>query len=136
MAIRSTPGALGSQPAPLYISLVSNDILQNSRPSALACAMILPGASAPSLRRLAPFLFRDGTLMASERQRAANGRNGRKGGSKTDAGKQRSRGNSLKHGLSASTLVVLPQEDHHEYEAILHGFRESYQPYDTAEEAL
>ena len=74
--------------------------------------------------------------MASERQRAANGRNGRKGGSKTDAGKQRSRGNSLKHGLSASTLVVLPQEDHHEYEAVLHGFRESYQPYDTAEEAL
>ena len=66
--------------------------------------------------------------MASERQRAANGRNARKGGPKTDAGKQRSLGNSLKHGLSASTLVVLPQEDHHEYEA--------YQPYDAAEEAL
>ena len=52
------------------------------RPPELACAMILPGASA-TLWCLAPFLFRDGTLMASERQRAANSRNGRKGGPKT-----------------------------------------------------
>ena len=71
--------------------------------------------------------------MGSERQRAANGR---EGGPKTDSGKQRSRRNSLKHGLSASTLVVLPQEDHYEYEAVLRGFRESYQPHDAAEEAL
>jgi hypothetical protein len=74
--------------------------------------------------------------MASERQRQANRRNGSKGGPKTEAGKERSRGNSLKHGLSSSTLVVLPDEHEHEYEAILRGFRDSFQPQDAAEEAL
>jgi hypothetical protein len=74
--------------------------------------------------------------MASERQRQANRRNGSKGGPKTEAGKQRSRANSLQHGLTSSTLVVLPEEHEHEYEAILHGFRESFQPQDAAEEAL
>jgi hypothetical protein len=74
--------------------------------------------------------------MASERQRQANRRNGSKGGPKTEAGKQRSRENSLKHGLSSSTLVVLPEEHEHEYEAILCGFRESFKPHDATEEAL
>ena len=74
--------------------------------------------------------------MASERQREANRRNGSKGGPRTEAGKQRSRTNSLKHGLSSSTLVVLPEEHQHEYEAILHGFRESWAPQDATEEAL
>ena len=74
--------------------------------------------------------------MASERQRQANRRNGSKGGPRTEAGKQRSRGNSLKHGLTSSTLVVLPEEHQHEYEAILRGFRESFQPQDATEEAL
>ena len=74
--------------------------------------------------------------MASERQREANRRNGRKGGPKTEAGKQHSRLNSLRHGLTSSTLVVLPEENQHEYEAVLHGFRESFQPNDAAEDAL
>ena len=74
--------------------------------------------------------------MASERQRQANRRNGRKGGPRTETGKQASRTNSLKHGLSSSTLVVLPEEHQHEYEAILRGFRESFPPHDAAEEAL
>jgi hypothetical protein len=95
--------------------------------------MIVTGASAYP----APLhLFLNGTHMASERQRQANRRNGSKGGPTTEAGKQRSRANSLKHGLCSSTLVVLPEEHEHEYEAILRGFRESFQPQDAAEEAL
>ena len=74
--------------------------------------------------------------MASERQRLANHRNGSKGGPITEAGKQRSRLNTLKHGLTSTTLVVLPEEHQHEYEEVLHGFRESFQPQDATEEAL
>jgi hypothetical protein len=78
----------------------------------------------------------NGTFMPSERQLAANRRNGRKGGPKTEAGKHRSRLNSLKHGLSSSTLVVLPEEHQHEYEEVLRGFRDSFKPHDDAEDAL
>jgi hypothetical protein len=74
--------------------------------------------------------------MASERQREANRRNGRLGGPNTDAGKQRSRLSSLKHGLSATTIVVLPEEDPKEYEEILQGFRDSLQPEGSVEDAL
>ena len=56
--------------------------------------------------------------MSSERQIEANRRNGLKGGPKSDAGKERSRLNSLKHGLTSSTLVVLPEGDRDEYEEI------------------
>ena len=74
--------------------------------------------------------------MASQRQREANRRNGRKGGPKTETGKHRSRLNSLKHGLSSSTLVVLPEEDEREYNEVLRGFRASFNPCDDAENAL
>src|SRR5688572_24563617 len=74
--------------------------------------------------------------MASQRQIAANRRNGAKGGPKTEEGKQRSRLGSLKHGLTASTLVVLPEEHEHEYQEVLRGFRESFQPDNAAEHAL
>jgi hypothetical protein len=74
--------------------------------------------------------------MASERQRQANRSNGRKGGPKTEAGKQRSRLNTLKHGLTSTTLVVLPEEHEHEYEEVLRGFRDSFQPHGAAEDAL
>src|SRR6187200_799172 len=40
------------------------------------------------------------------------------------------------HGLTSSTLVVLPEEHEHEYDAILRGFRESWEPQDATEEAL
>ena len=82
------------------------------------------------------YFFWNRILMASERQHQANRRNGRKGGPKTETGKQASRRNSLKHGLTSSTLVVLPEENQHEYEAIHCGFRQSFQPHDAAEEAL
>ena len=74
--------------------------------------------------------------MATQRQLAANRRNGAKGGPKTEAGKQRSRLSSLKHGLTSSTLVVLPEEYEHEYNEVLRGFQESFNPADSAEEAL
>ena len=80
--------------------------------------------------------FLNGTLMASPRQIAANRRNGAKGGPKTEAGKQQSRLSSLKHGLTSSTLVVLPEEHEHEYNEVLRGFRESFNPADPAEHAL
>src|SRR5688572_28866649 len=74
--------------------------------------------------------------MASERQRGASRRNGSEGGPSTEAGKQRSRLNTIKHGLTSTTLVVLPEEHQHEYEEVLRGFRESFQPHDAAEDAL
>jgi hypothetical protein len=74
--------------------------------------------------------------MASERQSEANRRNGRNGGPKTGEGTQRSRLNSLKHGLTSSTLVVLPEEDRQEYEEVLRGFRESLEPEGGIEDAL
>src|SRR5688572_5721439 len=74
--------------------------------------------------------------MASPRQLAANRANGAKGGPKTEAGKQQSRLSSLKHGLTASTLVVLPEEDEHEYKEVLRGFHESFLPANPAEAAL
>src|SRR3954468_21291798 len=95
---------------------------------------MMTGASA--YPALAPFCLESRTLMASDRQHQANHRNGRKGGPKTETGKQHSRLNSLKHGLSSSTLVVLPEEHQHEYEDVLRGFRESFQPHDAAEDAL
>ena len=74
--------------------------------------------------------------MPSQRQLEANRRNGRKGGPNTEAGKRRSRLNPLKHGLTSTTLVVLPDELQHEYDEVLRGFRESFQPHNAAEEAL
>lgn len=74
--------------------------------------------------------------MPSERQREANRRNGRLGGPKTEQGKRRSRRNSLRHGLTSTTLVVLPEENGREYEEILRGFRESLQPGGAFEDAL
>src|SRR5919107_1628802 len=74
--------------------------------------------------------------MPSERQSEANRRNGRLGGPKTEHGKRRSRRNSLRHGLTSTTLVVLPEENGREYEEILRGFRESLQPGGAFEDAL
>src|SRR3982751_5566286 len=74
--------------------------------------------------------------MPSERQRRANRNNGRKGGPNTEAGKDRSRQNPLKHGLTSATILVLPDEHQHEYEEVLRGFRDSFQPHDAIEDSL
>jgi hypothetical protein len=87
------------------------------------------------LKRSLHFFYKQNP-MASERQRLANRRNGSKGGPSTEAGKQRSRLNTIKHGLTSTTLVVLPEEHQHEYEEVLRGFRESFQPHDATEDAL
>jgi hypothetical protein len=54
----------------------------------------------------------------------------------TEASKQRSPLSSLKHGLTATTIVVLPEEDPKEYEEILQGFRDSLKPEGSVEDAL
>ncbi len=41
-----------------------------------------------------------------------------------------------KHSLTSAALVVLPEEDKHEYEEVLRGFSESFLPHDQAEHAL
>jgi hypothetical protein len=38
--------------------------------------------------------------------------------------------------LTSAALVVLPEEHQHEYEELLRGFRDSFQPQDPAEDAL
>src|SRR5262245_61468015 len=96
-------------------------------------AIIKSGASAHK----APALFSlKENIMASERQKLANSRNGRLGGPRTEAGKRNSRLNSMKHGLTASTLVILPGEDDREYAGLLDGFRKSLKPVDAVEDAL
>src|SRR5688500_4958483 len=91
-----------SDPSPSCVDLIDEPARIHPRPSV-------------------PFFFGRNT-MPSERQRVANRRNGRLGGPKTEHGKRRSRRNSLRHGLTSTTLVVLPEENGREYEEILRGF--------------
>lgn len=73
--------------------------------------------------------------MASEKQIAANRRNGAKGGPKTPRGKAHARMNRLSHGLRAE-LVVIPGEDPKEFEALRLNLEEYYQPVGPVEEDL
>jgi hypothetical protein len=56
-------------------------------------------------------------------------------GPRTEAGKQRSSLNSIKHGLTAAT-VVLPSEDPAQYEAHRRQFMDEYQPVTPTETQL
>ncbi len=56
-------------------------------------------------------------------------------GPKTEAGKQRSSQNALRHGLTGQT-VVMPTEDLRAYEAHLKSFRDEYQPLGATEAHL
>ena len=56
-------------------------------------------------------------------------------GPNTEAGKQRSSLNALRHGLTGQ-LVVMPNEDHHLYESHKKAFRDEYQPQGVTEENL
>ena len=49
---------------------------------------------------------------------------------------KKSSNHSQLHGLTSTTLVVLPEEHQHEYEEVLRGFRESFQPHGATEDAL
>src|SRR3954452_11240319 len=74
--------------------------------------------------------------MATAKQIAANRRNAEKStGPKTEEGKQRTRLNSLKHGLGA-IHVPLPHEDPNEYTHTLTGLMETWQPANAQEQML
>jgi hypothetical protein len=76
--------------------------------------------------------------MATEAQIQANRANAKKScGPKTDAGKSRSRLNSLKHSARAETLYpVLPQEDPAELAARIQEWVDDYQPTNAIEREL
>src|ERR1700675_2185458 len=56
-------------------------------------------------------------------------------GPRTEAGKQRSKLNALRHGLTGQT-VVLPTEDHSAYERHSQSFLDQYHPKDATETQL
>ncbi len=75
--------------------------------------------------------------MPTDAQLAANRRNAlRSTGPTTAEGKEASRGNALRHGLRADTLVLLPSEDAGEFAAFAAGMQRSLAPADECEEAL
>ena len=74
--------------------------------------------------------------MASERQIAANRQNAKKStGPKTDAGKQRSRQNAFRHGLTAQTVIWLV-EDADQYTDLEALIIADYEPQTTIERVL
>jgi hypothetical protein len=74
--------------------------------------------------------------MATEKQLAANRRNAAKStGPKSAAGKEVARMNALKHGFQAEQ-VVIPGEDPEEFEALLKGLDEHFQPIGSLEHVL
>src|SRR5262249_8703981 len=76
------------------------------------------------------------TKTATPQQIAANRRNAQKStGPKTPEGKDRVRFNALKHGMTAST-VVLPHEDPDAFLQRMAAWKASYQPQDDIEDYL
>jgi hypothetical protein len=74
--------------------------------------------------------------MPSERQLAANKKNAQKStGPKTPEGRAAVRLNGVKHGLTASTLV-LPGESESDFESLLDSFEAEHHPATPTEEAL
>ena len=74
--------------------------------------------------------------MSTRKQREANRRNARHStGPRTDAGKQRSSQNALKHGLLAVQSVI-PGEDPADYDSLLTEFAERFLPFDPYELSL
>jgi hypothetical protein len=74
--------------------------------------------------------------MPSQKQIDANRRNALKStGPKSDEGKAAVRMNALRHGLTAEQ-AVLPHENEDDYEKLRDGMLESYEPQDSAEQAI
>ncbi len=74
--------------------------------------------------------------MASDRQIAANRLNAKKStGPRTENGKQRSRRNAIRHGLSAETIVDVI-EDRADYETFEAAIKAEYRPRTTLEHEL
>ena len=75
--------------------------------------------------------------MATKRQIAANRRNARRStGPKSAAGKAASSANALRHGLSATRAVVLPDEDGEAYERLRQGVLADLDPAGALQTAL
>ena len=75
--------------------------------------------------------------MASPKQLAANRRNAlRSTGPRTPQGKQASKFNATKHGLSASELIIPGQEDPAEFEALFKDFLDDWMPPGPTEMSL
>ena len=75
-------------------------------------------------------------MTVSEKQRKANQRNALKStGPRTEAGKERSKYNALKHGLTAKT-VLLPDENREEFEAFAAGLYNDLKPVGSLETLL
>jgi hypothetical protein len=75
--------------------------------------------------------------MATERQIEANRQNALKScGPRTAEGKERSRQNALKHGLTAETLDVLPGEDANAFADRIEGWARTLEPRNKVEEFL
>src|ERR1700694_4963105 len=76
------------------------------------------------------------TINRAIHRAAVNKANAQKStGPRTEAGKQRSSLNALRHGLTGQT-VVLPTEDHSAYQRHSHGFLDEYQPKGATETQL
>ena len=75
--------------------------------------------------------------MASERQIAANRRNAQRStGPRTEVGKSTSRCNSLKHGLTGDTIILLRGEDPKQYELLQEALISQLRPMQPLEEQL
>jgi len=74
--------------------------------------------------------------VATEKQKAANRKNAaRSTGPKTEEGKEKTRLNALKHGLTGA-LVVLPDEDQKEFDTLRNAVYSDFDPQGVAEEIL
>lgn len=77
--------------------------------------------------------------MTSEKQMLANRKNSVNAGVKTEEGKIRVRFNALKHGLTSKSLISLKgvfSESLNDYQEILQGLRETFQPSSFGDEML
>lgn len=77
--------------------------------------------------------------MTSQKQIKANRKNAKKAGVKTKQGKEIVKYNALKHGLLAKEAVITTgdgAEDPKEFEALLYGLIDHYQPIGSVEEIL
>jgi hypothetical protein len=74
--------------------------------------------------------------MTSKKKAAANRRNARKStGPKTSQGQAKASMNALRHGLRART-VILPDENREDFDEILAGLQDQYQPQSASEQHL
>lgn len=78
--------------------------------------------------------------MTSEKQKLANQQNAKLAGVKTEAGKNKVRYNSLKHGLTAKCLVVNTSAKYEEkigsFEELVDGLTQTFKPRNFHEELL